>query len=214
MTSAKRQRLQALPTLLVAAALLGTTAWHGVPLLVSDLQSQAARKNVDTWARQQSGWTEQSWQQARTALLNALALAPDDPVLHVTLAQLYITQGGLAWGDAVQRQAYFGEALDHQRRAVALRPTDGYTWSQVAISLYALDAPVAEVQQAWAQAVRYAPREAPVQRSLVDLTLGLGDRAPPDMRAWALQTWRDASPAQRQRYEADARKWGREGVFR
>jgi tetratricopeptide (TPR) repeat protein len=213
MTSPLQRRLLALPGVLAAAALLGWAVAYGVPLLQSDLESQAARQKVDTWARTNQGWTVEEWQQVRSQLLLALEITPTDPVPHVTLAQLYVTQGLVAWADDEQRLAYFGEALVHQRQALALRPTDGATWSQVAISLFALGSPVAEVQQAWAQALRYAPREAGVQRALVDLTLALWDQAPPEMRDWALQTWRDAAPPVRKRYEADAAKWGRAEVF-
>jgi len=213
MTSRLRQRLLALPAVLAAAAMLGWAVAYGLPLLRSDLQSQGARQKVDTWARAGNGWTVDEWQLTRTQLLRALETAPNDPVPHVTLAQLYVTQGLVAWGDEVQRQAYFGEALVYQRQALALRPTDGFTWSQVAISLFALGQPMADVQLAWSQALRYAPREAGVQRALVDLTLALWQQAPPEMREWALQTWRDAPAAVRKRYQADAVKWGRPEVF-
>jgi len=131
-------RWRLLPAVLAAALMLGVAVWHGGPLLLSDLASQGARQKVDTWAREGKGWTVEEWQQARTSLLRALEITPDDPVLHVTLAQLYVTQGLVAWGDDAQRTAYFEEALVHQQRALALRPTDGYTWAQVALSALAL----------------------------------------------------------------------------
>ena len=208
-----RQRLLALPALLGATALLGFSLAHGLPLLQSDLHSQGARLKADTWARQGQGWTVDEWQLARSQLLAAVATVPSDPVLHATLAQLYVTQGLVAWTDLPQRQAYFAEALDHLRQVLALRPTDGFAWSQVAIALFATDASSAEVHQAWQQALRYAPREAGVQRGMVDLTLAMWEQAPPDMQGWAVQTWRDAAPAVRKRYEADARKWGRSEVL-
>lgn len=203
------QRLRLLPAVLAAAAMLGFGLLHGVPLLRSDLASQGARLNVDTWARQGKGWTVEEWQQTRASLLRALEIAPADPVLHVTLAQLYVTQGLVAWADDEQRTAYFEEALVHQRQALQLRPTDGYTWAQVALSALALGQGPEQLQQAWAEALRYAPRELTVQRALLDITLARWDDLPEPMRAWALQTWREATPAQRKRYEADARKWGR-----
>lgn len=206
-------RLKLLPGLLAAVAMFGFGLWHGVPLLRSDLASQGARLQVDTWARQGQGWTVEDWQRTRESLLRALDIAPDDPVLHVTLAQLYVTQGLVAWTDDEQRTAYFEEALVHQQRALALRPTDGFTWAQVALGTVALNQGPEPLRQAWAQALRHAPREAPVQRALLDLTLARWDTVPPEMRAWARQVWREATPAQRKRYEADARKWGREGVL-
>ena len=206
-------RWRVLPALLAAGLMLGTAVWHGGPLLLSDLASQGARQQVDTWARAGKGWTVEEWQQARASLLRALAIAPDDPVLHVTLAQLYVTQGLVAWGDDTQRTAYFEEALVHQQRALALRPTDGYTWAQVAVGALALGHPPAQLQHAWAQARRYAPREAPVQRTLLDVALARWDTAPPEMQAWVLQTWREATPAEKPALLATARKWGREALF-
>jgi len=206
-------RLRLAPAVLAAAALFGHALWHGVPLLLSDLASQGARQQVDTWARQGKGWTVEGWQQARASLLRALEIAPDDPVLHVTLAQLYVTQGVVAWGDDVQRTAYFEEALVHQQRALALRPTDGYTWSQVALSALALGHPPQQLHQAWAQARRYAPREAPVERALLDMTLASWDSASAEMREWVLATWREADPARQRVLEAAARTWGREALL-
>lgn len=203
-----RQRLLALPALVVAASLFGWALVYGVPLLRSDLQSQAARQQANDWARLRQGWTVEEWQAARADLLKALDIAPRDPVLLVTLAQLYVTQGVVAWDDVEQRQAYFAEALDHQRLVLSLRPTDGFTWAQVAVSLYALDRPAVEVHEAWWQAVTFAPREAPVQRALFDLALASWAQTTPDMQAWVLQTWRDAPPRERKAYMADARKWG------
>lgn len=206
-------RLRLAPAVLAAAAMLGGALWHGLPLLRSDLASQGARLQADTWARQGKGWTVESWQEARGSLLRALELAPADPVLHVSLAQLYVTQGLVAWADDEQRTAYFEEALLHQKRALELRPTDGFTWAQVALATLALRQPVQQTQQAWAQALRYAPREAPVQRALLEVTLARWEEVPPEMQAWARQLWAEAPPALRKRYEADARKWGRAEAF-
>jgi tetratricopeptide (TPR) repeat protein len=208
-----RRRLLALPGVLAAAAMLGWSVLHGVPLMTSDLASQGARQKVDAWARKGQGWTVEEWQQARSDLLGALATAPGDPVLHVTLAQLYVTQGLVAWADDEQRQAYFAEALEHQQRALQLRPTDGFTWAQVALSSFALGQPVESLHVAWGQALRWAPREASIQRTLLDITLAQWDQVPADMRAWALQTWREATPAQQRYYSQDAQKWGRDQVF-
>jgi tetratricopeptide (TPR) repeat protein len=213
MSSALRLRLRQLPLLLLATAALLWSALHGAALFRADWLTMAARQNVDTWARAGKGWTVDDWQATRAALLDAARLTPGDPVLQASLAQLYVTQGIAGWNDPAQREAFFGEALDHQQAALRLRPTDGPTWAQLAVSLFVLGRP-AEFQAAWAQARRFAPREAPVQRTLVDLAVATWDTATPEMRDWALQTWRDAGPAVQAIYVADATRRGRADLLR
>ena len=208
------QRLKLLPALLLACGATVYCAWQGSALFRADLLSAPARQNVDDWDRLGKGWTVQEWQATRAALQAALKLTPHDPVQHLTLAQLYVTQGLVAWADLPQREAFFEEALMHQQEALRLRPQDGRAWSQAAVSLFALRRPIPELQSAWMQARRFAPREAPVQRALVDLAIATWDTATPDMRGWVLQTWQEASPSAKATYEDDAKRRGQEAVFK
>ena len=200
--------------LLLAASMFAWVLFHGVPLLRSDLISLQARNQTNEWATAGQGWSVESWQSARQDLQAALVIAPDDPVLHVTLAQLYVTQGLVAWADLEQRTAYFEEALVHQQQALALRPTDGTTWASVAVSMFAAGRPLPEVQQAWAQATVFAPKEAPVQVALIDLALATWAQATPAMQAWVKATWQEAGPARKKQFEAIADRHGQAEVFR
>jgi tetratricopeptide (TPR) repeat protein len=212
MTDQLRLRLRQAPLLLLATAALAWSLLHGSAFFRAEWLSMGARQSVDTWARNGSGWTVEEWQATRTALLQALQLTPDDPVLHVTLAQLYVTQGLAGWRDPSQREAYFSEALEHQQTALRLRPTDGPTWASLAVSLFVLGRP-AEFQAAWLQARYFAPREAPVQRTLIDLAVATWDDATPGMREWALLTWRAAGPVERAVFKADAKRRGRSDLL-
>jgi len=213
MPSGLLQRLKLLPALLLACGATVFCAWQGSAWFRADILSATARQDVDDWDRQGKGWTVEDWQATRAALQAALRLTPNDPVQHLTLAQLYATQGLVAWADLPQREAFFEEALMHQQEALRLRPEDGRTWSLVAVSMFALRRPIPELQQAWLQARRFAPREEPVQRALVDLALATWDTATPDMQGWVLQTWKDAAPAMKDLYRADARRRGKESIF-
>jgi tetratricopeptide (TPR) repeat protein len=213
MSDAVRLRLRILPFLLLVAAMAAWTLWQGLPVLRADLTTMEARRNVDQWARAGKGWSTEDWVSTRGALKAALKLTPADPVLHTSLAQLYVTQGIVAWADPVQRSAFFEEAVDHQRAALAARPGDGATWAQLATSLFALDRPRAEFEQAWRQAQRNAPREAAVQRALFDLGLARWDDLPADIKAWVRATWTAAAPEQKAVFRADAKRRGKEDLL-
>jgi tetratricopeptide (TPR) repeat protein len=213
MSDTVRLRLRTLPFLVLAAAMAVWTLWQGLPVLRADLTTMEARRNVDQWARAGRGWSTEDWVSTRSALKAALKLTPADPVLHASLAQLYVTQGIVAWADPVQRSAFFEEALDHQRAALAARPSDGPTWAHLATSLFALDRPMAEFEQAWRQAQRYAPREAAVQRALFDLAVARWDDAHDDIKAWVRATWTAAVPEQKAVFRADAKRRGREALL-
>ncbi len=206
-------RWQGLPAVLAATAMAGWVFWHGSELLRADALSLAAQQDTQEWAAAGTGWTVPQWKSARGALQAAAEISPDDPVLQGALAQLYITQGNVAWADLPQRDAFFEEALVHQQASLKLRPQDGPTWAQVAVTLYALRRPSAEIQTAWNQAARYAPREAQVQLALADLAFATWAQTSPNTRAWVLNTWAQAAPATRQAMTEDARRHGRLDVL-
>ena len=74
----------------------------------------------------------------------------------------------------------------------------------------------AETSLARAEALHASPRERAhiaALRAWIDghpeQALAIWEQAPPEMRAWARQSWRDAAPQVRKQYDADALKWGR-----
>ena len=208
MNSSARRLAATLPALALVGLMAAWTLWHGLAVLRADMVSAAARQNVNDWALDGQGWDRQTWKDTRQALLSALEITPDDPALHDYLAQLYITQGVVAWDIAEQREAFFAEALDHLLASLRLRPEDGRTWASVAQARYALGQPTGDIQQAWQQARKFAPREATVQQALASLVLGTWDQATPDMRGWLRQQWLHGTAPVRAALLEDAKRFG------
>ncbi len=209
-----RQRLHLLP---MSFCVLAMTAWvmvTGSALFRADIMSMAARQKVDTWARLGTGWTVEEWQAARADLLSALRLTPRDPVLHETLGQMYAAQGLAGWDDPSLRAAFFEEARVHQQASLALRPGHGATWAALAVSLFALQRPAVEFQQAWDQAHRLAPHELSVQTTLADLVFATWDTAAtPEMQNWVKQCWAQATPNLKAALLASAQRYGHAGTL-
>ena len=208
-----RRRLALLPVFIAVTVMTCWAVWQGSALMRADFASMAARQKVEQWARAGRGWTAPEWKSARSDLQAALQITPDDPVLHDALAQLYVTQGIVGWADPEQRAAYFEEALEHQQASLKLRPGDGSAWANLAVSLWVLKRPLPDMQSAWLQASRYAPREWPVQQALVDLALATWDQATPQMRLWVMRCWQEALPEQRAVMLANATRRGRAQVL-
>ena len=209
MSPAARRRVRALPLLLLVLDLTLWTLGQGGAVMRADLGSKRARNQVAEWAAAGTGWSAEEWLAARAAMQTALQVTPDDPFLHDLLAHLHVTQGLLAWDDPAQREASFSQALGHHGASLRLRPGDGPTWSQLTVTLYALGRPPAEIQQAWQQARRFAPREAPTQLALADLAFATWDTATPDMREWVLQAYAQALPGTQAAMREDAKRRGR-----
>ena len=207
-------RWQAVPAVLLAAVVASWAWWFGNAVLRADLVSAAARQQAADWALDGKGWTADTWPAARQALLQSAAITPSDPLPHETLAQLYMTQGVVAWRDPVQREAFLGEAEDHLLQVLRLRPADGRAWANLAQVRYGQGKPMAEMQQAWLKARQLAPREAPVQQALALLVLDTYDTATPDMRAWLKQAWQQSAPAVQAWLTREAELAGRPQAFR
>jgi len=205
-----------MPRLLLCLVLAGPALWgihHGLVIMQADLTAMAPRSEVDRWARGQSQLSEAQAQQVKAALLLALALTPDDAVLHDTMAQLHTTLGLSAWDDPALRAQAFEQARRSQQASLALRPTSGATWAALASSLWVTGQPVAEVHAAWRQALRHAPREVAVERVLFDLAFATWDEAAPDIREWALARWQALPQRARPGILAIAKRHGRDALL-
>lgn len=160
--------------------------WTGSQFVRAELHSMQARYRIDTWLSGQARWRLPEWLEAREGLRAAVAITPDNATLHDYLAALHMLRGRQAWADETLRHAFYGEAREHQRRALALRPSHGNGWAALAQAEYALEHCSSPQWEAWRKALHFGPYEPPVQVTLADLALACQGRAPGEVQAWLL----------------------------
>lgn len=115
------------------------------------------------------------------------------------LATLY-TLRTLRAGRVASVQAYMAErAESYYRQSLALRPVNGRAWANIALLRILTSDQGPVYQQALATALRQAPSDYSVGRSLLLATLPFEDKLPPATLAFARQVYAQQSePAQKQ----------------
>lgn len=118
-------------------------------LLADEPLFEATRKH-QSWVDGKRSPSVEEWLSARDSLQRAADLTPGDPAVWETLGLVHLARPGPVYADL---------AHEHLRRAVALRPTSGYTWALLAEAQHRLQRPAAEVEQSLVLAARYGPQE-------------------------------------------------------
>lgn len=157
-------------------------------IVAADWSSSVTMQQIERWNTGETPYTPEQWEQARQALGEAIALTPKDAVLHDALGQLYSLQGRAVWttGEPGSPElAAYQQALDHQRRSIALRPTHAMAWANQALYQTIVYAPLEEIFASWREASRLGPREGEVTQTLLEVVTQLWEYAPDDLRAWA-----------------------------
>lgn len=208
-----RRRILPLLAWLAVASVAAWVSWHGASVIAADFAATAARDTLDRWAYASPNPTEPDWQQLQADLQAALAHTPGDAVLHDAMAQLHTARGRAAWADPERRALAFEQARQSQQASLALRPFSGLTWAGLAVSLFVLERPVEQLQFAWRQALRHAPREAMVELVLFDLAFATWDDASADMRGWVMTRWQELPSQRRARIRVLADKHGRASLL-
>jgi tetratricopeptide (TPR) repeat protein len=116
-----------------------------------------------------------------------VALTPRDATLHDALAQLHGLQARALWTSGAPDSpevAAYREALRHQEESIRLRPTHAMSWANRALFQYAINSTPDDLFKSWQEAARLAPREAPVEDTLVYVASQVWPIAPPDVRQW------------------------------
>jgi hypothetical protein len=110
----------------------------------------------------------------QAVLERAARLSPANPSIPESLGLLQL-QSGSHPENAVLALEHFAIALEN-------RPGSPYTWANIAEARAIVRLPDAEVLAPLMTAWRQGPSEPEVQRTMVDLGLGMFDRANPDLQ--------------------------------
>jgi tetratricopeptide (TPR) repeat protein len=182
----RSRRIRAAALLVLAVPAAGWVFWEAQRTFRADVASASARLHVTAWVSgAESPKTTQDWDDARSALLTAIDITPDDPDLHERLGDLYVVAGRRDWDRIELRRDHFGRAADAYSQALALRPGEPATWAMLAMAHQVLGNDRARVHQAWAKALALGPYEAHTRPILLQIVLAGWNDATPDMQAWA-----------------------------
>jgi hypothetical protein len=167
---------------LIGTAVLGLAVYESAKRGLADWGSMRGRYEIAGWAERGTPPPPDRLQDAITALIDALALTPDEPTLieHLGTA-LELRAAGAAPGSEAQRR-YLEAALFHFRNAAALRPTSPYTWADILLVKYRLGQVDAEFFGAMRNALDFGPWEPAVQLIVADTGLGAWDRLDAGLR--------------------------------
>lgn len=184
----------------LVALFCGGLLWvvpFGVQLIRADWAFIEPRYQIAQWIKGRERFTLPQWARAYEQMRHALAVSPDNPVLHEYMAALLTLRGQSYWQSNVLRRAFFLDARQHQQTSLRLRPTNGRTWAGLALSQHALQADRATLVHAMERAIFYAPHDPTVQRQVASLVLARWHEVGPAQRNWLRALYADQRTRQR-----------------
>jgi tetratricopeptide (TPR) repeat protein len=167
---------------LIGTAVLGYGAYESAKRGLADWTSMRWRHGITGWAERRASPPPEHLQEAITALIDALALTPDDPTLieHLGIALELRATGSPPSSDS--QRLYLARALVYFRKAAALRPTSPHTWANILLTKYRLGQVDDEFSGALRHALDFGPWEPAVQLIVADTGLGAWDRLDSGLR--------------------------------
>lgn len=153
-------------------------------LVRSDWAFIEPRYQITEWVAGRQTYTVQQWSKTYARMRYAIEVSPQNPVLHDYTGALFALEGQRHWKNDVLRRAFFLDARSHQLISLKLRPTNGRTWSALALSLHALQADSATLARAIDKAKFYAPHDPVVQRQMAALVMARWSELGPTHRNW------------------------------
>lgn len=149
----------AVPVILGLAMLSVVVAPWGM----ADWQVQSVREDVRGWAGAGKAPSARAWEAARETLERAVELAPVNPSIHELLGTLHLTEPALAQSPQA--------ALRHLARAVEMRPSAPYPWSNLLMARFRSGLTQPPFERMLAETWRLGPAEPGVQVVVADLGL-------------------------------------------
>ena len=195
LSSALRRRDRILIALIVTA-ILGYAVYASAKRGLADWNSMRSRHEIAGWAERRATPPPERLQEAITTLIDALALAPNDPTLIEHLGTALELRATASPPGNEMRRLSLAAALVYFRRAAALRPGSPYTWANILLAKYRLGQIDDEFSSAMRNALELGPWEPAVQLIVADAALGAWDKLDSGLRARANENLRRAAVRQ------------------
>ena len=194
-STALPQRYRVLIALL-GSAILAYAAFVSAKRGLADWSSMQARHEVVTWTEHRTIPPPARLQEAINSLINALARAPNDPILIEHLGAALQLRANAAAPGSQLRQLALRAALVYFRKAAALRPSSPYTWANILLVKYHLGQIDDEFFDTIRNALDLGPWEPAVQLIVADATLGTWNGLDAGLRTRATENLRRAAVRQ------------------
>lgn len=191
-----------------AAVLLVWVLRWSAELVRADVAFIEPRHQIVQWIKGRERYTAPQWYKAYTRMRQAIALSPDNPVLHEYMGALLALQGQAYWHSDVLRSAFFGDARRHHLTSLRLRPDNGRTWAGLALSQHALGEDPRTVARSIDKALLYSPQDTRVQRQMAALVLSRWVLTEPAQRNWVRGLYQDEKTRQRLQLPQLAKRYG------
>jgi hypothetical protein len=175
---------------------------------LADLNVLQARWSIGAWADGKLPMTPQSWLRAYNAVQTAIETTPGDAALHVQMGVLYEMTANLPEQRAAQQPLFLRLAAGKYRQALALRPTDGWTWAKMAAVQQTIDPGSAAAWESWRQALRHGPLEDSVRILLLQAGFTGWAQAPAEVKAWIMDLYERSTAKQREEIDDIGLAWG------
>ncbi len=180
----------------IGTAVLGYAVYASARRGLADWNSMRARHEIAVWAERRTPPPPERLQEAITSLIDALALAPNDPALIEHLGTALELRATASTAGSEMRRISFAAALVYFRRAATLRPSSPYTWANILLAKYRLGQVDNEFFGAMRNALDLGPWEPAVQLIVADTALGAWDKLDSGLRARANENLRRAAVRQ------------------
>lgn len=195
LSSPLRRRYRILIALMVIA-ILGYAVYASAKRGLADWNSMRARHEIAGWAERRATPPPERLQEAITTLIDARALAPNDPILIEHLGTALELRATASPPGSEMRHLSLAAALVYFRKAAALRPGSPYTWANILLAKYRMGQIDNEFFGAMRNALELGPWEPAVQLIVADTALGAWDKLDSGLRARANENLQRAAVRQ------------------
>ncbi len=154
-----------IPCLLLIVVINVSGSWG-----LADLNKQKVNASIRLWEYDIDAYSTENWKLVHWYARQALKKDPDNPDLLSLMANVYEWNSFQA-DNQLQNEHNSKLALEHYRKAAALRPQWPYTWSSIALLKFKRSEFDAEFQSALSNAMELGPWEPRVQITIAEVGL-------------------------------------------
>ena len=159
-----------IPCFLLVAIIKVSGSWG-----LADVGKQKVNVSIKQWGNDVDSYSSDEWQKVYSYVSGALDKDPNNPDLLILMGNVYEWNTFQA-DDYLQNEQNGKLALDHYRKAVALRPQWPYTWSSIALLKFKLAEFDGEFELALGNAMDLGPWEPRVQITIAEVGLSAWDK--------------------------------------
>ena len=157
--------LLVIPCLLLIVVINVTGSWG-----LADVKKQKVNASIRLWEHDVDSYSTENWKLVHWYARQALKKDPDNPDLLSLMGNVY-EWNSFQSDNQSQNEQNSKLALEHYRKAVALRPQWPYTWSSIALLKFKRSEFDQEFQSALSNAMELGPWEPRVQITIAEVGL-------------------------------------------